>query len=48
MIYKILVIFTDGEIMDMNETKKALVEASRLNMSVIIIGVGDADFSNMK
>jgi hypothetical protein len=47
MNYTILMILTDGMIDDMEETVNALVEASFLPISVIIIGIGDADFTNM-
>ena len=47
-IYNILMILTDGIINDMNETIDSLVKASFLPISVIIIGIGDEDFSNMK
>jgi hypothetical protein len=40
-------ILTDGIINDMDRTIDALVEASYLPLSVIIIGIGHADFSNM-
>uniref|UniRef100_A0A915EI09 Copine C-terminal domain-containing protein n=1 Tax=Ditylenchus dipsaci TaxID=166011 RepID=A0A915EI09_9BILA len=46
--YQILLIITDGIITDMSETKKAILEASKLPLSIIIVGVGDADFSAMK
>ena len=45
--YHILMILTDGVINDMNETVDAVVEASYLPISIIIIGIGYADFSNM-
>ena len=45
--YHILMILTDGVINDMNQTIDALVEGSFLPLSVIIIGIGKADFSNM-
>ena len=45
--YHILMILTDGIIEDIDETINALVEASFLPISVIIIGIGNADFSNM-
>ena len=47
MNYNILMILTDGIIGDMGETIDALVEASFLPISVIIIGIGNADFKNM-
>ena len=47
MNYHILMILTDGQIDDMEETKDALVEASFLPISVIIIGIGNGDFGNM-
>ncbi len=47
MNYHILMILTDGQIDDMEETKDALVEASFLPISVIIIGIGTGDFGNM-
>ena len=40
-------ILTDGLINDMDETIDALVEASYLPISVIIIGIGYGDFGNM-
>ena len=40
-------ILTDGVINDMNETVNAIVEASFLPISIIIIGIGYADFTNM-
>jgi hypothetical protein len=46
--YQILLILTDGMINDMNETTDALVEGSFLPLSVIIIGIGQGDFSNME
>jgi hypothetical protein len=45
--YTILLILTDGVITDMDESIKRIVAASNLPLSVIIIGVGSADFSNM-
>lgn len=46
--YFVLLIITDGAIMDMQQTIDTLVRASRLPLSVIIVGVGDADFSSME
>lgn len=45
--YHILVILTDGIINDMTETKQAIKKASTLPISIIIIGVGNANFSLM-
>jgi len=46
--YFILLIITDGIITDFEETKASLVAASSLPMSVIIVGVGNEDFSSME
>lgn len=46
--YFVLMILTDGAIMDMQPTIDALVRGSRLPLSVVIVGVGDADFASMK
>ena len=46
-VYTVLVIFTDGVISDMDNTISAIVDASYLPMSIIIIGVGNADFQSM-
>ena len=45
--YTILLIITDGIINDMMDTKDAIVEAGRLPLSIIIVGVGNNDFSAM-
>ena len=45
--YQVLLIITDGAITDMAETKHEIVQASRLPMSIIIIGVGQADFRSV-
>jgi len=45
--YHVLLIITDGEIMDMDATVNALVRASRTPLSLVIVGVGDADFGAM-
>ncbi|OAF66920.1 hypothetical protein A3Q56_05346 [Intoshia linei] len=46
--YSILVIITDGLITDLEQTTKAIVDASYLPISIIIIGVGNADFTSME
>ncbi|CAM9807249.1 unnamed protein product [Lampetra planeri] len=43
----ILLILTDGVVTDMGDTREAIVRASRLPMSIIIVGVGNADFTDM-
>lgn len=45
--YFVLLIITDGIISDMLETKKAIIEASGSPLSIIICGVGDAEFNEM-
>ena len=42
--YQVLLIITDGAITDMAETKHEIVQASSLPMSIIIMGVGQANF----
>jgi hypothetical protein len=46
-VYYILMILTDGLINDMDSTCDILVEAAYYPLSVIIIGIGNADFGNM-
>ena len=46
--YFILLILTDGVVTDMADTREAIVRASRLPMSIIIVGVGNADFTDMQ
>jgi hypothetical protein len=45
--YSVLLILTDGMICDMRDTVDAIFEASSLPLSIVIIGIGDADFTNM-
>ena len=45
--YFILVMLTAGVFSDMNMTKFALIKASDLPMSVIIVGVGSFDIKHM-
>ena len=45
--YQILILLTGGEINDMPQTKDELVKLSAYPCSVIIIGVGAANFSSM-
>ena len=45
--YFVLLIITDGAVMDIDATLNAVVRASRLPLSLVIVGVGSADFSAM-
>jgi hypothetical protein len=46
--YAVLLILTDGEVTDFSETKRAIAAAAALPMSIVIVGVGKADFGMMK
>ncbi|KAK3023614.1 hypothetical protein RJ639_043882 [Escallonia herrerae] len=46
--YFVLLIITDGVLTDLQETKDALVRASDLPLSILIVGVGTADFTQME
>lgn len=46
--YFVLLILTDGEITDFDQTRDAIVQASQLPLSIIIVGVGPADFKAME
>ncbi|KAG5836109.1 copine-9-like isoform X2 [Anguilla anguilla] len=46
--YFVLLMITDGVISDMVQTKEAVVNASGLPMSIIIVGVGPAEFDAME
>ena len=45
--YFVLLIITDGIITDLDSTKNAVIAASSLPLSIIIVGVGSEDFSAM-
>ena len=47
-IYFILMLVTDGIINDIEDTIDSIVEASFLPISVIIVGIGDNDFSSIE
>uniref|UniRef100_A0A8C1Y081 Copine VII n=1 Tax=Cyprinus carpio TaxID=7962 RepID=A0A8C1Y081_CYPCA len=47
-LYHILLILTDGVVTDMADTREAIVRASYQPMSIIIVGVGNADFTDME
>ncbi|OMJ84220.1 hypothetical protein SteCoe_14707 [Stentor coeruleus] len=46
--YHVLLILTDGEIMDIINTISQIVDASNLPISIIIVGVGKSSFSSME
>jgi hypothetical protein len=45
--YYLLLIITDGEITDMDRTIERIVAASTLPLSIVIVGVGNANFTKM-
>ncbi len=46
--YTILLILTDGAVTDIEETKSAIRNASTAPLSIVIVGIGSADFSTMR
>ncbi|KAG7337105.1 copine family protein [Nitzschia inconspicua] len=46
--YTILLILTAGNVEDVQETKQHLIEASKDPLSIVIVGIGDTDFSGME
>ena len=44
--YHVLLIITDGAVDDLDGTKEKIIAASRLPISIIIIGVGSEDFAS--
>ena len=47
-MYPILLILTDGAIHDMPDTIDEVIALAKLPCSIIIVGVGNADFSAME
>lgn len=45
--YSVLLIVTDGVVTDINSTIEALVDAKDSPLSILIVGVGQEDFSDM-
>lgn len=45
--YFVLLIITNGVMADRKQTINAIIDASKLPISIIIVGVGDADFDSM-
>ncbi|KAI9338258.1 Copine-domain-containing protein [Zopfochytrium polystomum] len=48
LVYHILLILTDGQITDMEATTHALAAAANLPLSIIVVGVGSANFGDMR
>lgn len=46
--YTILLILTDGAVSDIEQTKNAIRHASTAPLSIVIVGIGNADFSAMQ
>jgi Copine/C2 domain len=46
--YTVLLILTDGAVSDVQATSRALEDVSNDPLSVVIVGVGNADFSGMR
>ena len=47
LIYHVLMILTSGSLTDLNDTVDAVIDASYLPFSLIIIGIGNDDFKKM-
>lgn len=47
-MYHCLLLLTDGEIHDMDATVDTIVELSKFPVSIIIVGVGNENFENMR
>lgn len=46
--YTILLILTDGAVSDVEATRRAILDVSDAPLSIVIVGVGQADFSAMQ
>jgi hypothetical protein len=46
--YSILLILTDGAVSDIEQTKRSIRNASDSPLSIVIVGIGSADFSAMQ
>lgn len=46
--YRVLLIVTDGEVTDIEQTKRAISAASDAPLSIVIVGVGNANFRVMQ
>ena len=43
--YYVLILMTDGQINDFDETVDRVVKASTLPLSIVIVGIGDKDLT---
>lgn len=43
-----MILMTDGQINDFNDTVDRIIKASSLPLSIIIVGIGDKDFGQIK
>lgn len=46
--YYVLIVLTDGSIDDYNDTVDKIIEASNLPLSIVLVGLGNGDFSLLK
>jgi Copine len=46
--YTILLVLTAGNIENVQETKETLLEAGESPLSIVIVGIGDVDFTGME
>mmetsp|Transcript_6959 Transcript_6959/g.9155 ORF Transcript_6959/g.9155 Transcript_6959/m.9155 type:complete len:98 (+) Transcript_6959:513-806(+) len=46
--YSVMLLMTDGEIFDMEQTVELIIECSRLPCSIVIVGVGNEEFEKME
>ena len=46
--YYVLIVLTDGSIDDFNDTVEKAIEASSLPLSIILVVLGDGDFTQLK
>jgi len=46
--YYVLLLLTDGVLNDMDQTVGAIIDACETPLSIAIVGVGGADFGNMR
>lgn len=47
-VYQVLLVLTDGQIEDMNDVIPLIVDCLAVPLSIIIVGIGDENFTNMR